>query len=295
MTDPSLFPPLDPRLPRPGPVGLNGTGPHGAPAPGDAPFPSVGSSASTPMPAWVPPPGQDNVLEFSGVCASYGTYRALFSVSFAVPRSGKVALLGSNGAGKSTVARVATGLVPVTSGVVRVGGEDVNRLPAHRIARLGVAHVPEGRGVFSTLTVAENLALAFNRLGRSSVSGALDRAYEAFPVLSERRKQMAGTLSGGQQRILSLAKVLAAPPALLVVDELSLGLAPVVVDAVYDGLATIHAQGCALLIVEQQVDRALDLADHAVVLSSGSVAWQGPASQAGPAVEQLLAGVGEGP
>ena len=124
----------------------------------------------------------------------------------------------------------------MTSGAVRVGGKDVNRLPAHRIARLGVAHVPEGRGVFSTLSVAENLALAFNRLGRSSVSGAIDRAYEAFPVLSERRKQMAGTLSGGQQRILSLAKVLASPPELLIVDELSLGLAPVVVDAVYDGL-----------------------------------------------------------
>ncbi len=234
------------------------------------------------------------MLEFDDVCASYGSYRALFSVSFSIPENGKVALLGSNGAGKSTVARVATGLVPLTSGALRVQGQDVKRLAAHRIARLGVAHVPEGRGVFSTLTVAENLTLSFNRLGRGASADALDRAFAAFPVLAERRKQMAGTLSGGQQRILSLAKVLAAPPKVLIVDELSLGLAPVVVDAVYDGLLAIHAQGCALLIVEQQVDRALGIADDAVVLAHGSVAWHGPAADAGPAVEQLLAGVGAG-
>lgn len=277
MTDPSVFPsPLGPGT-RAGPAsGLAGPGP--APEPEPAPAPDAGHRGP--------------VLEFDSVSASYGTYRALFSVTFSVPEAGMVALLGSNGAGKSTVARVASGLVPVTGGVVRVAGHDARRMAAHRIARLGVAHVPEGRGVFSTLTVAENLALAFNRLGRAAVSEALQRAFEAFPVLAERRKQLAGTLSGGQQRILSLAKVLAAAPKLLIVDELSLGLAPVVIDSVYDGLLAIHAQGCALLIVEQQVDRALAIAHDAVVLANGSVAWSGPAAEAGSAVEQLLAGVG---
>jgi branched-chain amino acid transport system ATP-binding protein len=215
-------------------------------------------------------------------------------VSFTVPAGGVVALIGSNGAGKSTVARVATGLLPVTSGTIRVDGDDVTGLPAYRIARIGVAHVPEGRGIFANLTVEENLTLVFRqRVGAKKVGASLREAYEAFPVLGERRKQRGGTLSGGQQRILSLAKVLVCPPRLLVADELSLGLAPVIVDTVYDGLRRINATGTALLVVEQQVDRVLDIASSAVVLEHGTVAFDGPSSDAMDAVERVLAARGD--
>jgi len=193
------------------------------------------------------------ILELDSVSASYSTYRALFGVSFSVPENGIIALVGSNGAGKSTLARVASGLVPVSSGSIRFEDQDVTRWAAHRIARLGMVHVPEGRAIFSSLSVEENLTVSFShRVGRKGTPEALQRAYEAFPVLAERRRQLGGTLSGGQQRILSLAKVLAVPPKLLIVDELSLGLAPVIVDQVYDGLIAIHQQGCALLVVEQR-------------------------------------------
>lgn len=229
-------------------------------------------------------------LEFREVSAAYGSYRALFGVSFTVPEGGIVALLGANGAGKSTVARVATGLVPATGGEVLVAGADVSRSSAHRIARMGVAHVPEGRGVFASLNVEENLTLAFRRrAGRGKIAEALERAYRAFPVLASRRRQLGGTLSGGEQRMLSLAGVLAVPPRLVIADELSLGLAPVIVDDVYQGLEAIHAQGCALLIVEQQVGRALALAQHAVLLARGAVQWQGPPAEARRQMEELLA------
>ncbi len=143
-------------------------------------------------------------------------------------------------------------------------------MPAFKIARLGMVHVPEGRGIFSSLTVEENLLLSFRqRVPKRSVGTALERAYSAFPVLSERRAQTAGTLSGGQQRILALARVLATPPRLLIVDELSLGLAPAIVDSVYEALVAIRKTGCAVLVVEQQVDRALAIADKAVLLSRG--------------------------
>ncbi len=210
-------------------------------------------TATVPAPAGGDPTAP--ALEVSHVSAGYGPYRALFDVSFTVPVGGVVALLGSNGAGKSTVARVVTGLVPSDRGTISIGGQDMTGKPAFRIARHGVAHVPEGRGVFANLTVEENLVVAYRqRLGRKAVTGALGRTYETFPVLGERRRQRGGTLSGGQQRLLSLAKVLVAPPRLLVADELSLGLAPVVIDAVYVGLRDIHRAGTALLVVEQQVD-----------------------------------------
>lgn len=230
------------------------------------------------------------VLDVQRVCAGYGPYRALFDVSFSVPEGGIVALLGSNGSGKSTVARVVTGLVAATEGRIVVCGHDVTRWPAWRIARCGVTHVPEGRGVLGSLTVEENLVLVFRqRTGRRKVAEALARTYEAFPVLADRRKQPAGTLSGGQQRILSLAKVLAVPQRLLVADELSLGLAPVIVDQVYDGLRRINAAGTALLAVEQQVDRVLELASRAVVLEHGHVAYEGDAAGARRAIEQIMA------
>jgi branched-chain amino acid transport system ATP-binding protein len=234
--------------------------------------------------------GSDDVLLLQHVSAGYGPYRALFDVSFSVPKGGIVALVGSNGAGKSTVTRVASGLVTASSGKVALCGRDVTGLPAYKIARLGMAHVVEGRGVFSSLTVEENLTLAFRqRAGRRLLGDNLDRAYTAFPILGERRRQIAGTLSGGQQRLLSLAKVLVVPPQVLIADELSLGLAPVIVDTVYEGLAEINRNGTALMVVEQQVSRVLGLASKAVVLDRGSVAYQGDPAGAGDAVEALMA------
>jgi branched-chain amino acid transport system ATP-binding protein len=210
------------------------------------------------------------------VDVAYGPYRALFGVSFQVAERSAVALVGPNGAGKSTVARVVTGLVAPSAGRIVFDGADVTRRPAWRIARLGVAHAPEGRSVFASLTVEENLALEFRRaVGPRGLADALERAYETYPRLGERRDQLAGTLSGGEQRMLALARVLAVPQRLLVVDELSLGLAPAMVDEVFGALRAVLAAGTALLIVEQHVERALELAGRAVVLSEGRVTLDG--------------------
>ncbi len=242
------------------------------------------------MSAPTPPGDAGDVLVLDGVSASYGPYRALFDVSFTVPAGGIVALVGSNGAGKSTVARTVTGLVTAAAGTVLLAGLDITALPAYKIARLGMAHVVEGRGVFASLTVEENLTLAFRqRAGRQLLASNLERAYTAFPVLHKRRRQLAGTMSGGEQRLLSLAKVLVVPPKVLVADELSLGLAPVVVDTVYDGLTEINRRGTALIVVEQQISRVLQLATKGVVLDRGRVAYEGGPAGAGEAVEALLA------
>lgn len=229
------------------------------------------------------------LLELQNVSSGYGPFRAIFGVSLQVADGAAVALLGPNGSGKSTIARVATGLVPATSGRILLDGKDVTRLPAWRLARLGIAHAPEGRSVFASLTVAENLELTFRQaLGRSAMGAALERVYARFPRLSERRRQMAGTLSGGEQRILSLARVLADPPRLLVVDELSLGLAPIMIDTVFQTLHEVRQQGTALLVVEQHVGRALELADEAVLLSKGEIVLQAPASEIGDRAGELL-------
>lgn len=229
------------------------------------------------------------VLALEGVQAGYGPFKALFDVSFRVPQGSVVALLGSNGAGKTTVARVCTGLVRPTAGRVRIAGVDVARLPTWRIARLGVAHAPEGRSVFATLTVEENLVLAFRReVGRRGVPDALGRAFELFPRLGERRQQLAGTLSGGEQRMLSLARVLVHPPRVLIADELSLGLAPIVVDEVYRVLAEIRDAGTSIVVVEQHVGHALALADEVVVLTKGRVALTGPVAGLGDVADWLL-------
>lgn len=221
------------------------------------------------------------VLELREVEAGYGPFHALFGVSLEVGEGEAVALLGPNGVGKTTVARVASGLVAPTGGVVRVAGADLTGAPAHRFARAGVAHAPEGRSVFGTLTVAENLTLSFHRsLGRHGVGAGLDRAFDLFPALTQRRHQLAGTLSGGEQRMLSMARVLVEEPALLVADELSLGLAPIVVDEIYATLARLRAAGTALLIVEQHVGHALALCDRVALLDHGTVAWTGDAVDA---------------
>jgi branched-chain amino acid transport system ATP-binding protein len=229
------------------------------------------------------------VLELADVDAAYGPFRALFGVSFSVPEGSVVALLGANGAGKTTVARICSGLLHPTAGSVWVGGADVSRAPAHVIARAGVTHAPEGRSVFASLTVEENLTLAFRAArGKRAVPDALARAYELFPRLGERRTQLGGTLSGGEQRMLALARVLVIPPRLLVADELSLGLAPIVVDEVYRTLVEIRDAGATLLLVEQYVQHALGIADHVVLLDKGQVAFSGPASELGDLANQVL-------
>ncbi len=229
------------------------------------------------------------LLELRRVEASYGPYRALFGVSFTVPEGSVVALVGSNGAGKSTVARVVSGLVRAKAGSVWLAGSEITRWPAWRMARAGIAHAPEGRSVLASLTVEENLELAARALlGRRRSKDALDRAFGAFGRLAERRHQLAGTLSGGEQRMLSLAKVLAVPARLLVVDELSLGLAPAVVDEVFGALEAVRDAGTSLLVVEQHVDRALAMADRAVVLVRGRVAAEGSVAEVLPVVARLL-------
>jgi branched-chain amino acid transport system ATP-binding protein len=242
------------------------------------------------MTAPVAAPTTPALLTFEDVSAGYGPFRAVFDLSFEVRAGTALALLGPNGAGKTTVARLATGLIHPTSGRLRLEGDDITRTRAHRLARRGVVHAPEGRSVFATLTVEENLALWFRQtLGRAAVDDALDEAYRHFPRLGERRGQVAGTLSGGEQRMLALARVLVDPPRLLVVDELSLGLAPIVVDEVYETLARIRAAGSSLIVVEQQVGHALALADDAVVLAQGRIRYAGPVDQLGD-LHQILLG-----
>lgn len=222
------------------------------------------------------------MLSMEGVSASYGRFRALFDVSLFVPRASVTALVGPNGAGKSTIARVVSGLVAPTRGRICFDGRDVTGLPTWRLVRLGMAHAPEGRSVFANLDVEDNLRLTFMRaLGRRRAAEAVERAFSRFPRLGERRRQLAGTLSGGEQRMLALARVLAVPPRLLVVDELSSGLAPIVVDDVYRTLREIRDAGTTLLVIEQQLPRALGLADRLVVLRKGQVVEAGPVAGVG--------------
>lgn len=230
-----------------------------------------------------------SALELVDVHAGYGPFRALFGVDITVEPGEAVALVGPNGAGKTTVARVASGLVTATSGKVLVDGKDLTRERTYRFARAGVSHAPEGRSTFATLTVEENLDLSIRRIrGSAGVRGGLEEAYTMFSALADRRTQLAGTLSGGQQRMLAMARVLVDAPKLLVADELSLGLAPLIVEQIYEMLARIRDSGTSLLVIEQHVSHALALCDRVVLLDHGSVAWTGPAAEAGEHVQSHL-------
>jgi branched-chain amino acid transport system ATP-binding protein len=236
------------------------------------------------------------LLELRNVDAAYGPFRAIFGVSFVLEPGRVLALLGSNGAGKTTIARVCSGLIVPTAGQVLFEGADVTGRRAYRYARLGIVHAPEGRSVFASLTVEENLELTFRRSrGRAGVREGLDEAFALFPRLGERRKQTAGTLSGGEQRMLSLSRVMVEHPRLLIADELSLGLAPIIVDEVYAMLAQIRDTGTTLLIVEQHVHHALGLADDAIVLVKGEVAYSGPVAELGDLQSRVLGGSGTPP
>jgi branched-chain amino acid transport system ATP-binding protein len=229
------------------------------------------------------------VLRFEALEASYGAFRALFGIGFEIAAGEAVALIGPNGVGKTTIARVASGLVAPTAGRVLVDGADLTGKAPHHFARAGVAHAPEGRSVFATLTVEENLVLSIRRTrGRKGVAAGLEEAYDLFPRLRERRGQPAGSLSGGEQRMLSMARVLVDAPRLLVADELSLGLAPLVVEEVYTSLERLRSSGVALLVIEQHVGHALALCDRVMVLDHGAVTWSGPPGEAADRVRARL-------
>ena len=234
---------------------------------------SMGTSTST-------------MLEIKGLSVSYARKGlALDGVSLSVPQGGRVALLGANGAGKTTLIRAITGLLSVHGGAIVAGqgefmGKSILGMPSHRLVRMGMGQVPEGRMVFKQLTVEENLRVGAAILPRSAVTERMDAVYELFPRLLERRKQAAGWLSGGEQQMLALGRALVGGPKLLLVDELSLGLAPLIVQAIYKQLKIVGATlGTSMLIVEQNARLALEFAATAYVLDRGRIVLAGPASE----------------
>ncbi|MFJ3667415.1 ABC transporter ATP-binding protein [Streptomyces sp. NPDC090106] len=229
----------------------------------------AGATGTAP-PAEAPP-----CLELRDVDASYGTTTVLRGVSLKVAPGSVTALIGPNGAGKTTSLRVASGLMRPTGGQVLVDGQDVTRSSPARRARGGLCHIPEGRGVYRNLTVRENLLM---QAGSSSPKDAIEIAASVFPRLGERLAQKAGTLSGGEQQMLALSAAYVADPALVLVDEPSLGLAPIIVDLVFDFLQTLREKNVALLLVDQYALRTLAIADHAYVLRRGEIAYDGDAA-----------------
>ena len=228
------------------------------------------------------------ILELRHVSASYGPFRALFDVDVVIEEGAAVGLLGSNGAGKSTIARVISGLVGVDSGDVLLEGKRINRWSPEKIRRAGILQIPEGRGVFSSLSVEDNLRVALSLQKSSARKALLAELFERFPLLAERRRSRAGTLSGGQQRLLALAPAFVAPPRLLIADELSLGLAPGILDELYDSLGQLRAAGTTLLVSEQQTERIVNLVDSAVVVEHGRVLFAGEPQMAVAALEASL-------
>jgi branched-chain amino acid transport system ATP-binding protein len=220
------------------------------------------------------------MLALSGVSAGYGSVPAVRDVDIVVGKGEAVGLLGANGAGKSTTLRAISALVRLTSGRISFLEQDITALPPYRIAELGIAHVPEGRQVFPELTVKENLEIgAYIPSAKANRSRSLDLVFNIFPVLAERRRQLAGTMSGGEQQMLAVGRGLMLQPRLLMLDEPSLGLAPVVADVTFEKIQEIHAMGMAILLVEQNVSRALTLVQRAYVLESGKVIMHGTSAE----------------
>ncbi|WP_051182021.1 ABC transporter ATP-binding protein [Nocardia vinacea] len=215
------------------------------------------------------------VLELSNVSAGYGSTTILRNVSFSIPPGQVVALLGSNGAGKTTTLRTAAGVLRPTVGAVRLEGVDVTDDAPYRRAAQGVCLIPEGRGVFRSLTVRENLRLQLGE-GRSNLAEAFERAFAVFPALSSRMNDIAGRLSGGQQQMLALARAYVGEPKVILLDEVSMGLAPRIVDEIFAALHELAERGIAMLLVEQYVTRAMEMADAVVLLNKGVVTYDGP-------------------
>ena len=220
------------------------------------------------------------MLELSGVSASYGSVPAISNVSIEVGEGEAVGILGANGAGKSTTLRAISRLVRVTAGSIKFLNRDLAPLPPYKVTELGIAHVPEGRQVFPEMTVQENLEMgAYVPMAKVERRRTMELVFSIFPVLAERRKQLAGTMSGGEQQMLAVGRGLMLKPRLLMLDEPSLGLAPVVTDVTFQKIQEIHAMGTAILLVEQNVGRALDLVQRAYVLESGKVILHGTSAE----------------
>jgi branched-chain amino acid transport system ATP-binding protein len=217
------------------------------------------------------------ILELRHVSASYGAIEVLHDIDISVAKGEVVALLGPNGAGKTTAIKVACGLMRPSSGSLHIAGQDVTGVPANALARVGVCTIPEGRGIFPNLSVRDNIVMAAR--DRASIAVIEERSYSRFPILKERRDQLAGTLSGGQQQMLSLARGLATDPVVLMLDEMSMGLAPLVVAELYEQVTAIAESGVSVLVVEQFARTVLGVADSAIVLSHGHVRYVGPANQ----------------
>ena len=222
------------------------------------------------------------MLSINNLHAAYGKVEVLHGISLDVPKGKLVTLIGSNGAGKTTTMRAISGMLKPRSGSVTLGGKDVTGLDSHRIARAGLAHSPEGRRVFASMSVTDNLLLgAFPRFTRARPKGDikadLDKAMELFPRLKERRDQLAGTLSGGEQQMLAMARAVMLNPEVILLDEPSMGLAPILVEEVFRIITRLKAEGVTMLLVEQFAAAALNVADYGYVLENGSISVHGPA------------------
>jgi branched-chain amino acid transport system ATP-binding protein len=231
-------------------------------------------------------------LEIVDLVVEYHGVPALRGVTFSVPARRIVAVLGPNGAGKSTLANSVSGLVKSTGGVIRLGGQDITPMPAYERHRRGIGHLPDLRGIFPSLTVGENLKMGlFVRGSKRRTRESIEQALGIFPILGARQRQKAGLLSGGEQQMLAMARLLVHPPAVLVVDEVSHGLAPKIVDSLFSAIASLRTQ-TSVLLIEQFIDRALECADSAIVLRGGSVVHQAQARDLSRSAVQDLYSLG---
>jgi branched-chain amino acid transport system ATP-binding protein len=220
------------------------------------------------------------ILSLGSVSAAYGSFQALFGVSLDVGRGEAVGVIGPNGAGKTTLMRVISGILPLQGGTMSIEGQDITGLPAHRVVERGIAHVPENRRLFPRLSVEENLRIgAFIPSARARFAEQLERVYQLFPRLKERRGQPAGTMSGGEQQMCAIARALMSRPKVLLMDEPSAGLAPIVVQQVFELVHRIRAEGLTVLIVEQNVQQVLDVVDRAYLLEVGAIKLSGTAAE----------------
>jgi branched-chain amino acid transport system ATP-binding protein len=220
------------------------------------------------------------MLSLGAISAAYGSFQALFGVSLDVARGEAVGVIGPNGAGKTTLMRVISGMLPLQGGTMHIEGQDIGGLPAHRVVEQGIAHVPENRRLFPRLSVEENLRIgAFIPSARARFAEQLDWVYRLFPRLKERRSQPAGTMSGGEQQMCAIARALMSKPKVLLMDEPSAGLAPIVVQQVFELVQRIRAEGLTVLIVEQNVQQVLDVVDRAYLLEVGAIKLSGTAAE----------------
>lgn len=220
------------------------------------------------------------LLEVKELQVHYGVIKALDGISFEVNKGEIVTLIGANGAGKTTTMQSVNGLIPITSGTVFYNGQDITNMPCHKIVNLGIAQVPEGRRVFQELSVYDNLVMgAYSQKDKSKMKQNIEEIYECFPRLEERKGQMAGTLSGGEQQMLAMGRAMMSNPELLMLDEPSMGLSPLLVDQVFDIIKTFHERGTTVLLVEQNAGKSLAISDRAYVLENGKITLSGTGAE----------------